>query len=404
MNEFLEKVKKKGDLLGLISVRGLFSQLGNPQNALNCIQVVGTNGKGSTCAFLSSILKEAGFRVGVYTSPEVFSYFERFSVNGKNITEEEFEEVLETVKVAYEVLEDTGKPLPTIFEVETACAVLFFCRQNCDFIIMEAGMGGDLDATNVFDNPLMAIFAPIGIDHVDFLGKTVEEITAHKAGIIKKCELVVSATQSQAVKTVLDKVCSEMETAAVYSDKEDIGNISIGLPGGYQKINAAAAMCAAKQLRTAGYAISDKAIKLGLENAAWPGRFERILMGDKEIRLDGAHNVPAALALKSAIEAEYPGEKVDFVLGMLADKDIEGVLSVLKPLANSLYTVTPDNPRALSADKLAKRAEKVGISNVLSCENIEIAVNIALKNSGKVVVFAGTFTILGEIKSILEKK
>lgn len=417
---FMEKVRQKGDLLGLESVQNLFNELGNPQDGLSAIQVVGTNGKGSVCCFLSAILKEAGFRVGTFTSPQVFSYEERFVVDGEPITVLEMDAVLTEIEAAYSRLEEKGKVLPTVFEVEVAMAVLFFLRRKCDLVIMEAGMGGDLDATNVFVHPLLAVFTAIGLDHTQFLGETVEEIAEHKAGILKAGELAVSCWQDGMVERVL-RECVE-ETLFI-ADKAKLriesykpltfsyGNwqhITLGMQGDYQIENAVVTLLAIEALRELGYAISDEAVRTGLLVAHWRGRMERLdaeqtewlqtnqqdteQIGQRErseqreqrmptklaIYLDGAHNPPAARALAETLERQFAGKKITFIIGMLADKAYREVLSILLPLATHMIAVTSPSDRALGAEELAGAARKLVVRGAEE-ESVSVAGRLAGK-------------------------
>ena len=428
MNAFLEKVKKKGDLLGLESVKNLFAELGNPQERLSAVQVVGTNGKGSVCCYLSQILREAGFRVGRFTSPQVFSYEERFVADGEPVTAEEMEAVLAEIEAAYHSLETKKMALPTIFEVEVATAVLFFLRRECDLVIMEAGMGGDLDATNVFSEPLLAVFTAIGLDHTQFLGETAEEIAGHKAGILKAGEWAVSSWQDEAVEKVLresfasvgqkrapgEDSLRKLPGQFMIADRKKLSmeqyepltfsygkwkQMILGMQGDYQVENAVTALLAVEALQEQGYAISDEAVRQGLFAARWQGRMER-LDTTRPVYLDGAHNPPAARALAETIRRQFAGQRITFLIGMLADKAYREVLSILLPAAYHVVAVTPPSERALEAKELAAAAKEWTDVPVAVAEDIPEAVRLTEEFADDVVVAAGSLTILAECKKV----
>lgn len=418
---FLEKVRLKGDLLGLESVKNLFDELGNPQDELSAIQVVGTNGKGSVCCYLSAILKEAGFRVGTFTSPQVFSYEERFVVDGEPIAVFEMDAVLEEIEAAYHRLEEKEMALPTVFEVEVAMAVLFFLRRKCDLVIMEAGMGGDLDATNVFVNPLLAVFTAIGLDHTQFLGETVEEIAGHKAGILKAGERAVSCWQDGVVERVLRGCVRGVGHSLQSSDEQfviaDRGKLRIesyepltfsydgwqhivlGMQGDYQIENAVVTLLAIEALRKLGYTVSDEAVRKGLLAARWRGRMER-LDTERPVYLDGAHNPPAARALAETVGRQFAGKKITFVLGMLADKAYREVLSILAPLASHIVVVTPPSERALEAEELALAARELTDADVVVAGDVRDVVRLVENFDDDIVVVTGTLTILAECRRV----
>ena len=412
MERFLEEVRQKGDRLGLVSVQNLFDALGNPQERLPVIQVVGTNGKGSTCGYLSAVLREAGYRVGVFTSPAVFSYEERFTVDGGLLSEAERNSLLGEIEAAYRRLEVEGKALPTLFEVETALAVLYFLQNDCDIAIFEAGMGGDLDATNVFSRPLFTVFTAIGLDHTQFLGETVEEIAAHKAGILRPGGHAVSAWQDAPVKQVLEQYAASVNGTLMMADQQELlahsydplvfsygkwDTIELGMRGDYQLQNAAAVLLAVELLEKRDYVIGEDAVRRGLRAAFVPGRMERLAVAHP-VYLDGAHNIPAARALTDTVRRMLAGQSVTLVIGMLADKAYEEVLSILLPVVSAVVCVTPPSERALDAEELARTARRIGAKEITVASSPQEAVRQAYRAAGDAVLVTGTLTILADMK------
>ncbi|WP_099467902.1 bifunctional folylpolyglutamate synthase/dihydrofolate synthase [Konateibacter massiliensis] len=385
--EYLDGITKYGSVLGLDSIRELLSRLGNPQDDLKFVHVAGTNGKGSTVAFISTILKEAGCKVGRYTSPSVFSYREKIQVNEIYIERESLAKLVFQIKAVISNMTEEGQAHPTIFEVETALAFLYFKQENCDIVVLETGLGGLLDATNIVKNTLVSVLTSISRDHMDFLGGSIEEIAFQKAGIIKKNAIVVTAEQEAGAMQVIKEQCQKgdnqlvaaqteelsqirYENLSVFFDYKEFGQIEIGLVGSYQIKNAILSIEAVKALRKKGFAISNEAIRQGLKNAKWKGRFT-LICEKPVVIIDGAHNEAAAEELKKTIEnlfqdkrrlqAASPAmeKKLLFVMGVFADKEYERILQILAPLAHRILTVTIlDNPRALDGEVLARTAEK----------------------------------------------
>lgn len=358
--EFLEKLKQKGIMPGLDRMRELTGLLGNPQNkAKNIIHIAGTNGKGSVGTLLEAALLETGCSVGRYSSPAVFDYFEIFRKNGKNITKSEYDRLMEEIKAAAEKMSD----LPTAFEAETALAFLY--TSDCDYCIIETGMGGREDATNVIDAAKIAVITSVSIDHTKFLGNTVSEIAAEKCGIFNNKTTVICAENSAEVKEIVKEKAQRLyfadraenirtENLRTVFDCGGMRDIELGLLGLYQTENAAAVV---KALRILG--IEEKHIRSGLKNAVWRGRFD-IIRRNPVIIADGAHNKDAFLRLLQSLREYFPNKKYTFITGVLADKDYTAAAEIFSPYANRVYTVTPNNPRALSAEKYAAEYKKFG--------------------------------------------
>ena len=416
---YLDEVSKYGSVLGLESMRELLRRLGDPQNELKFIHISGTNGKGSVLAYLSTILSGAGYRTGRYISPTLFSYRERIQVDGEYIEKESLACHVTAIAAAAEDMQKAGLPSPTVFEIETALAFLYFKEKRCDIVTLEVGCGGLLDATNVITTTLMEVIASISMDHTDLLGDTLAKIAAQKAGIIKPDTMVVSAQQKSEAAQVIEDTCKEQYCTLQMVDESKISNVhygaegqtfsyktwenvAISLAGSYQIKNAALALEGVEALRKLGYALSDQQVREGLLHTAWRGRFTT-LRRDPTVIIDGAHNPAAALELKESLERYFPGKTLYFVMGMFKDKDYAQVIDLTAPLARHIITVeTPGNPRAMPARELAEAVGNVNPS-VEWADSVAHGVEKALAMAGKedaVIVF-GSLSFLGEAADAL---
>ena len=419
---YLDEVSKYGSVLGLESMRELLHRLGDPQNELKFIHISGTNGKGSVLAYLSTILTGAGYRTGRYISPTLFSYRERIQVDGEYIEKESLACHVTAIAAAAEDMQKAGLPSPTVFEIETALAFLYFKEKRCDIVTLEVGCGGLLDATNVITTTLMEVIASISMDHTDLLGDTLAKIAAQKAGIIKPDTMVVSAQQKSEAAQVIEDTCKEQHCTLQMVDESKISNVhygaegqtfsyktwenvAISLAGSYQIKNAALALEGVEALRKLGYALSDQQVREGLLHTAWRGRFTT-LRRDPTVIIDGAHNPAAALELKESLERYFPGKTLYFVMGMFKDKDYAQVIDLTAPLARHIITVeTPGNPRAMPARELAEAVGKVNPS-VEWADSVAHGVEKALAMAGKedaVIVF-GSLSFLGEAADAVNEK
>lgn len=419
---YLDEVSKYGSVLGLESMRELLRRLGDPQNELKFIHISGTNGKGSVLAYLSTILTGAGYRTGRYISPTLFSYRERIQVDGEYIEKESLARHVTAIAAAAEEMQKAGLPSPTVFEMETALAFLYFKEKRCDIVTLEVGCGGLLDATNVITTTLMEVIASISMDHTDLLGDTLAKIAAQKAGIIKPDTMVVSAQQKSEAAQVIEDTCKEQHCTLQMVDESRISNVhygaegqtfsyktwenvAISLAGSYQIKNAALALEGVAALRKLGYALSDQQVREGLLHTAWRGRFTT-LRRDPTVIIDGAHNPAAALELKESLERYFPGKTLYFVMGMFKDKDYAQVIDLTAPLARHIITVeTPGNPRAMPARELAEAVGKVN-PNVEWADSVAHGVEKALAMAGKedaVIVF-GSLSFLGEAADAVNEK
>lgn len=411
---YLEKVRsQKGIVLGLDTMRHLMAKLNNPQDKVKFIQVAGTNGKGSTAAYLTSILSEAGIKVGRYTSPAVFSSTEQYFACGSCISESEYAKGVTAVAEAAASLDGE---IPTAFEQETALAFWYFAQKGCELAILEAGLGGDMDATNIVTTTVCSIITSISMDHCRILGNKISEIAAHKAGIIKPGAPVICIEQkadamepiraaAKAADTPLYEVHRD-EVRQIFSDKREsivffreFENLHLKMLGSCQPENAALAVQAASVL-SRSYPIEKKHIYDGIEKTRWGGRFE-LHSGSPDIILDGAHNPDGIRRLRESVNQMFGAVPICYVCGVLADKDYEKEIEILFGRASNVFTVTPPSPRAMkSTDLKAAIKERFPQLKVISFDSedgIEKAMEAAVSQNNPVVV-CGTLTILARVK------
>lgn len=418
---YLDSVAKYGSVLGLENMREMLGRLGNPQNRLKFIHISGTNGKGSVLAYLSTVLKEAGYRVGRYISPTLFSYRERIQVDGEYIKKDSLAAHTAAVKKVIDEMQEEGKPHPTLFEIETVISFLYFLEQNCDMVVLETGMGGAEDATNVIETTVLEVLVPISMDHMQFLGNTLEEIAGHKAGIIKENTVVVSALQKPEAAAVIEKRAEERHSSLRIADwrqatdlcygiekqsfsYKEFSHLEISLAGSYQMINGVIAVEAVLALRKLGYEISEKALREGLKNTIWRGRFT-VIHKEPLMVMDGAHNRDGALVLRDSIERYFKGKRIFYLCGVFKDKEYEEILKITAPYSHDMVTIqTTGNPRALPAEELARAAKKY-IRNVQAAGSIKEAVRMVMDQAGKddVILAFGSLSFLGELTKAVEE-
>lgn len=416
---YLEKVRsQKGIVLGLDTMRHLMAKLNNPQDKVKFIQVAGTNGKGSTAAYLTSILSEAGIKVGRYTSPAVFSSTEQYFACGSCISESEYAKGVTAVAEAAASLDGET---PTAFEQETALAFWYFAQKGCELAILEAGLGGDMDATNIVTTTVCSIITSISMDHCRILGNKISEIAAHKAGIIKPGAPVICIEQKEdamepiraaakAADTPLYEVHRD-EVRQIFSDKREsivffreFENLHLKMLGSYQPENAALAVQAASVL-SRSYPIEKKHIYDGIEKTRWGGRFE-LHSGSPDIILDGAHNPDGIRRLRESVNQMFGAVPICYVCGVLADKDYEKEIEILFDRASNVFTVTPPSPRAMKSTDLKaaikKRFSQLKVTSFDSEDGIEKAMEAAVSQNNPVVV-CGTLTILARVKEWMKR-
>lgn len=416
---YLEKVRsQKGIVLGLDTMRHLMAKLNNPQDKVKFIQVAGTNGKGSTAAYLTSILSEAGIKVGRYTSPAVFSSTEQYFACGSCISESEYAKGVTAVAEAAASLDGET---PTAFEQETALAFWYFAQKGCELAILEAGLGGDMDATNIVTTTVCSIITSISMDHCRILGNKISEIAAHKAGIIKPGAPVICIEQKEdamepiraaakAADTPLYEVHRD-EVRQIFSDKREsivffreFENLHLKMLGSCQPENAALAVQAASVL-SSSYPIEKKHIYDGIEKTRWGGRFE-LHSGSPDIILDGAHNPDGIRRLRESVNQMFGAVPICYVCGVLADKDYEKEIEILFGRASNVFTVTPPSPRAMKSTDLKaaikKRFSQLKVTSFDSEDGIEKAMEAAVSQNNPVVV-CGTLTILARVKEWMKR-
>lgn len=421
--KFLEGCNRyAGEELSLGPLSEMLRRLGNPQDRLSLVHIAGTNGKGSTLAFISSVLQEAGYRVGRYISPTIFEYRERIQVNGTYIPEEDLARLTERIRETGKEMLKEGYGHPTAFEAETALAFLYFAEQGCDLVTLECGRGGLTDATNVVKHPRLTVFASISLDHLGVLGDSLGEIAANKAGIIKSGCTVVTYRQEPEAEREIRKKAEALSCPVVQADPERAVNrrrgirsqrfdyktwkdMEISLAGEYQFGNAALALESVEALRGMGYEISDEAVYRGMKKACWPARFT-VLNDCPLFIIDGAHNRDAAEKLRRTVETTLKGRCIVGIMGMLSDKEYDRVTEIMAPCLDRVFTVTPpENPRALSAGILAETAEKHGLT-AQTCADIPEAVEKALDAAKKddVILAFGSLSYLGELAGYIQKR
>ncbi|NLJ96884.1 MAG: bifunctional folylpolyglutamate synthase/dihydrofolate synthase [Clostridiales bacterium] len=471
---FIKEAEKLGSIPGLKSITELMSILDDPQDRLQVIHVAGTNGKGSTISFLSSILAMAGYRVGIFISPVVFSYNEKLQIISKRDRSKEAEDLLaeehanskaedllasehadsqvddllagehannededllvrdyisredicnliDIIKPACEDMVRCGHAHPTAFEIETAMAFLYFDYKKVDFLLLETGMGGRLDSTNVIKSPICSIITPVSYDHMQYLGNSLGQIAHEKAGIMKANSYVITSKQQAEVSSVFHHKAIELKIPLKIADDGKACNIryrenytefeypmldkfvayKIRILGSYQINNAILALETARMLNEHGYIVGEEDIKKGLWQAKWHGRFE-LISKEPDIYIDGAHNEEAAYRLRDSIEIYFTNRRLIFMIGVLADKDYQNMLGILASMADTIITLTPDNHRALASNLLAKEAEKY-CSKVICSHDMEDAIRLAYKEAEPedVIIAFGSLSFLGTLAAKL---
>lgn len=418
--EYIENTAKFGINLGLKRIERLCELMGNPERNLKFIHIAGTNGKGSTSALISSVLISEGYRVGIYTSPYIERFTERIKINDTEISESEVADTINEMLPLINVLIEEGLDHPTEFEIITAAALKYFEAKEVDFVVLEVGLGGRFDATNIV-TPLLSVITTISFDHMNILGDTLEKIAYEKAGIIKENTPVVVYPQEKNAMDVIIKICNEKNAKIYYVsdmvyemiiDTEDgiifnatgvrkYKNIKIRLLGEHQLHNCLTALKSIEVMREKGYQIKDESIYNGFENAKWPGRFE-IMKSYPYIVLDGGHNIQGIKSLVAASKKYFNSKKIRIVCGMLKDKNYEEMIKELTLIAKEFITVTPNNSRALTSVELKKVIEDLGFS-AISAKSIKEAVDIGLKitKEDEVLLFCGSLYMIGEARTII---
>lgn len=418
---YIHSTYQFGSKLGLDNITQLLRYMGDPQDRLRYIHVAGTNGKGSTSSMIYGILRAQGYKVGLYTSPYLETFNERIRINGANIEDEALAEVVSFVKTHVDRMLEEGFSHPTEFEIVTAVAFEYYARSKVDYVVLEVGLGGRLDSTNVIQKPLVSVITPVDLDHVEYLGDTLDKIAYEKAGIIKPDSVCVVHPQAPEAMEVISGRCQALGTRLVVAPCQEAkiqsstlaGTVfklfdsayELKLIGDYQVNNAVVALTAAEALREAyDIEISDNAIRDGLAAAQWPGRLE-VMAHSPLVMIDGAHNLHGAAGLASAVQRLMPEKRIVAVVGILGDKDISGMLATMMPLLDTVIATEPDNPRKMSAQGLGERMAPYG-KKVLIEPSIREALSTAfsLAQPEDAVLCFGSLYMIGEARTHLRAR
>ncbi len=423
--KFIHSTYKFGSKLGLQNITKLTELLGNPQDSYKIIHVAGTNGKGSTCSMIHDVLMASGYKTGLFTSPFLEEFTERIQVNKKHIDRDSLARITDLVKSKIKIMINEGYNHPTEFEVVTAIGFKYFQEQKIDFLILEVGLGGRFDATNVVKNTVVSVISSISYDHMEYLGDTLEKIAFEKAGIIKENSKVVVYPQDENIINTIKNVAIKRNAKVYETYKENIIKIKsdltgqwfkylktdvLNLPeakinflGDHQLYNTLTALRALEIVKESGYNITEESILNGLKNCKFAGRFE-IIHQDPVIVLDGGHNIDGIKYFSRTVKENFKGNKIILFFGMLTDKNPEDVLPYILPLCKKIYTLTPDSPRAMDAGDLACLIKKHSDLDVTALNDYSKIIPI-LKgiNKNEYVAFSGSFYMIGKVRTLLKK-
>ena len=425
---YIYDLTKYGIKLGLENIKYLLFLLGDPHKKLKIIHIAGTNGKGSTCSLISSVLQSDGYKVGLYTSPHLVDFTERIKINSKQIDRKKVSELLERIKPYIEKVANTPSyGHPTFFEVITSMAFLYFFEEQIDFLVLETGLGGRLDATNICE-PLISVITHVDYDHMDKLGNSLKEIAREKGGIIKSGGIVITSKQYDEAYNEIKKIANE-KNSLIYSTGKEINykivksdikgvifdlkgiyhnykNLHTPLLGRHQADNAATAITTVEALKIKGINISEKAIRDGLEKVKWTGRLE-IIQNNPTLVLDGAHNPSGVKVVRDALKEIFSYHRLILVLAIFADKDYKKMIQILAPNADLIIATKAKNPRAASPQTIAKEAAQyIDENKIIVTENIPQAINCALSSSNKddLICITGSLYTVGEAKGYFNLK
>lgn len=413
--ERIHSLNKFGSRPGLDRINMLLERMGNPEKDLKFLHVAGTNGKGSVCAVASSVLRESGYKTGLFISPYITDFCERIQINNEPISHEKLSEVAGYV---FSLVDELNKNdiIITEFEFVMAVAFEYFKRERCDIVVLEVGLGGRLDSTNVIDPPLCGAITRIGLDHTDILGDTEEQIAKEKCGIIKKGTRVVSSPQTDDVKKVIEDTCKDFNVSLTFSDSLSLSVLSesidgtsfvykdtemtLPLLGEHQVQNLKTALCALEELKASGFEnVTADTIKSGVESSVNPARFE-VISKDPYLIIDGAHNPDGMSTFASAVKKYLKKDKGVLIIGMLADKDSRSSLKYIEGLFKDVYTVPINNPRAMTSKEMASLCKEY-FDNVTPCENVSQVLIKALqkaKENNTHICVCGSLYLAGEIR------
>lgn len=416
--DYIEQTDTPRQRYGLEKLKQALHRMGDPQEKVPYVHIAGTNGKGSTASMLSSVLNHAGLRCGLYTSPHLQRYNERFQIAGEPISDEQ---LIQSVQRVQQVCEQLGGT-PIVFEVLTLMAFELFARLDCQIAVLEVGIGGRLDSTNCILSPQAAVVTQLGLDHTETLGDTIEQIAWQKGGIAKPGSRLVMAAQQEEAMEVVRQICRQEDCAFCVADPkrmqllsstlkgqrvldEHFGELLIPLAGGHQIKNAANVLCTVEQLVQRGWKIPTEAVRDGLAAAKWSARFE-LLDESPYFILDGGHNPQCVQAAMDALEQFFPGKKAVILTGMMQDKDTEQMLEQMAEHAACFVCLHPDSPRALSAEQLAQQVkERFGLP-AFCCESIAQGVALAQEKAGSdgLVCALGSLYLAAEVRAQFERE
>lgn len=422
--QFIHSTYKFGSKLGLQNITRLTELLGNPQNSYKIIHIAGTNGKGSTSNMIHDVLMASGYRIGLFLSPFLEEFTERIQINKEHIDKKSLAKITALVKEKIDIMINEGYNHPTEFEVVTAIGFKYFQEQKIDFLVLEVGLGGRFDATNVVNNTLLSVITSISYDHMEYLGETLEKIAFEKAGIIKENSDVVIYPQGEDIVNTIKKV-AERKNATVYEPKKDeikkikgdltgqwfnylkddvfkLPMVKMNFLGKHQLYNALTALKALEILKKSGCNITEESIIQGFSSCRFAGRFE-VLRTNPTIVLDGAHNINGIEYFSKTVKENFDGNKIVLFFGILKDKNPEDVLPFVLPLCTEIYTLTPNNPRAMSASDLAGLIRKHSDVKVTALDNYdEIIPLVKQLNQNDSAAFVGSLYMIGEVRTILK--
>ncbi len=413
-----------GSKLGLDNIRELLRRLDNPQDSLKFVHVAGTNGKGSTCSFISSVLTKSGLKTGLYTSPYIEIFNERMQIDHKNISDEALCKYTQRVKEKVTLMVEEGFNHPTEFEIVTAIAMLFFKEEACEVVILEVGLGGRLDATNVIECPIVSVITPLGLDHVEYLGHTIDKIAFEKAGIIKTGGVTICHPQEAEAMAVIERIAAErnnlLRVPDVYKVSQQTHHqdyqsfvycgfeFKLKMLAPYQVQNAVMAIEVLKYLHYVGVAhLSLELIQKGLEETIWAARLETVSL-EPRVVIDGAHNAHGLIGLKEAIEHLYQGQKITALIGVLGDKAIEEELKAILPFFEKVITTVPNSPRAMSARDLQKKIKALGYDKEIEAyETIQSALKAISQKQwqeDEMLLSFGSLYMIGEVRQYFRSR
>ena len=392
---YLESLLKFGIKPGLDRIKYLLRLIDQPQEKFKIIHVTGTNGKGSVCATLAEILKTAKFKVGLFTSPHLISYRERFKINGVEISENDFTNLVDDMKILVDQMIADGYESPTEFEVLTAMAFKYFADQKVDYAVIEVGLGGLLDSTNVV-KPKISVITNVANDHAEKCGGDLYGIARHKAGIIKEKIPIVTGASDEPLK-IISEVAKQKNSKIFVLNKDFFvdDSLKISLQGEYQKLNAAIAVETAKLLNEDQ--ITDEVIKTAIQNVKWQGRFEIFHYGDKTLIIDGAHNGAGAKALRKSLDKKFSTDRRIFLFGVLADKDIDEMIKTLFRKDDFVIVTKPNSPRAADPKKICELLQERSIESI-AIEDNEKAFEKFINSDEKILIAAGSLYMIGKIR------